>query len=77
MTALKNVLGLTVAAGALLTATAAFADGGGHKGHGHDGPKGGDKPAAAPELAGKGAAAALALIAGGAAIVVSRRRRQS
>jgi hypothetical protein len=74
MTVLKNVLGAFLAAGVLLTSTAALADG---KGHGHDGPKGGDKPAAAPELAGKGAAAALALIAGGAAIVVSRRRRQS
>jgi hypothetical protein len=74
MTALKNVLGLFLAAGVLVTSTAALADG---KGHGHDGPKGGGKPAAAPELAGKGAPAALALIAGGAAIVISRRRRQS
>lgn len=69
MTSLKNVLGTFLAAGVLLTATAAFADGRGH---------GGDrKPAAAPELAGKGAPAAFALIAAGAAIVVSRRRRPS
>ncbi len=79
MPALKNVLGLLLATGVLVVSTAALADG---KGHGHDGPKGGpkgggDKPAAAPELAGKGAPAALALIAGGAAIVISRRRRQA
>lgn len=75
MPVLKNVLGSLFAAGILVTSTAAFADG---RGHGHEGPKGGgDKPAAAPELAGKGAPAALALIAGGAAIVISRRRRQS
>jgi len=72
MPALKKVLGSLFAAGVLMTATAAFADG---RGHGHDGGKG--SPAAAPELAGKGAPAALALIAGGAAIVISRRRRQS
>jgi len=70
MPVLKNVLGSLFAAGVLVTSTAAFADG---RGHGHEGPK----PAAAPELAGKGAPAALALIAGGAAIVISRRRRQS
>jgi len=76
MTSLKNVLGTFLAAGVLLTATAAMADG---RGHGDDrGDRGGDrKPAGAPELAGKGAPAALALIAAGAAIVVSRRRRAS
>jgi uncharacterized protein (TIGR03382 family) len=80
MTALKNVLGSLLAAGVLMTSTAAFADGKGHgnDGRGHDGPgDSGKKPAGAPELAGKGAPAALALIVAGAAIVVSRRRRQS
>ena len=73
MTALKNVLTSMLAAGVLLTATAAFADRGPG---GHDGPRdGGRRPAGAPELAGKGAPAALALIAAGAAIVISRRRR--
>lgn len=71
MTAFKNVLGLALAAGVLATTTAAFAGPFSNPW----GPK--PKPAAAPELAGKGAPAALALIAGGAAIVVSRRRRQS
>jgi len=82
MTALKNVLGSLLAAGVLVTSPAAFADGHGHDGndghgHGDKGDKGDKKPAAAPELAGKGAPAALALIAGGAAIVISRRRRPS
>lgn len=85
MTALKNVLGVLLAAGVLATSTAALAGGHGHgngngngNGRGNDGPKpGGTKPAAAPELAGKGAPTALALIAGGAAIVISRRRRQA
>ena len=72
MVVLKNIPGLLLAAGILVTSTAAFAEGHGN-GHGN----GDKKPAAAPELAGKGAPAALALIAGGAAIVVSRRRRQS
>jgi uncharacterized protein (TIGR03382 family) len=86
MTALKNVLGCLLAAGVLVASPAAFADGHGNDGHGNDGHgdgRGNDgpgdrgkKPAAAPELAGKGAPAALALIAAGAAIVVSRRRRQ-
>lgn len=76
MTALKNVLTSLLAAGVLMTATAAYADRG-PGGH-HDGPRdGGPKPAGAPELAGKGAPAALALIAAGAAIVISRRRRAS
>jgi len=70
MVVLKNIPGLLLAAGILVTSTAAFAEG-----HGHG--NGDKKPAAAPELAGKGAPAALALIAGGAAIVISRRRRQS
>ena len=76
MSALKNVLSTFLAAGVLLTATAAFADG---HGRGDDrGDRGdGRKPAGAPELAGKGAPAALALIAAGAAIVISRRRRAS
>jgi len=85
MTALKNVLGSLLAAGVLMTSTAAFADGKGHGNDGHgndgrgkDGPgDNGKKPAGAPELAGKGAPAALALIVAGAAIVVSRRRRQT
>ncbi len=76
MTALKNVLGLTLAAGVLATTTAAFAGPFSHGPHG-PAPTPSPKPAAAPELAGKGAPAALALIAGGAAIVISRRRRQS
>ena len=80
MSAHKIVLGIVLSAGLTMTAGSALAgpidlgidiD----LGHGH-GDKGGDKGAAAPELAGRGAPAALALIAGGAAIVVSRRRRQ-
>ncbi|HYQ43129.1 MAG TPA: hypothetical protein VER11_14210 [Polyangiaceae bacterium] len=77
MTALKHVLGSFLAAGVILTSTAAFADG---HGRDHDGPRDGGRkptPASAPELAGKGAPAALALIAAGAAIVISRRRRAS
>lgn len=85
MTALKNVLGLALAAGVLMTSTAALAGGrdrdrdDDRRGH-DDGPRDGGKkpsPASAPELAGKGAPAALALIAAGAAIVISRRRRPS
>jgi|GEM_PF-2317927 len=81
MTSLKNVLATFLAAGVLLTATAAMADGHGRgddRGNDRGNDNGGDrKPAAAPELAGKGAPAAFALIAAGAAIVVSRRRRAS
>lgn len=78
MTALKTALSTLLAAGLLLTATAAFADGHGHgDDHGNGRGDDGRKPAGAPELAGKGAPAALALIAAGAAIVVSRRRRAS
>lgn len=71
MSAFKNVPALLVAAGVLVTSTAALAG----PSFGPWFPKPTPKPAAAPELAGKGAPAALALIAAGAAIVVSRRRR--
>jgi len=82
MSAHKIILSSVLSAGLLMTAASAFA----HSESGplldffkeHKGGKGGgDKGAAAPELAGHGAPAALALVAGGAAIVFSRRRRQS
>ena len=79
MSAQKIILCLVLSTGLVMTAGSAFASNGPVLDFlkEHKGGKGGDKGAAAPELAGHGAPAALALIAAGAAIVVSRRRRQS
>jgi hypothetical protein len=87
MTAPMRALGGSIAAGVVMSAPAAFADGPGlgrhDPGHGRDQARqdGYGKAAAALELAGESPAArpliAGEAAAGGAAIVISRRRRQS